>query len=272
MAPEERSTYLANEARACDPDRYLCALLGPAARRDALFGLILFNHELARIPDVVTQPVAGLIRYQWWRDAIDEIMTGRPPRQHPVVIELARTIGRGWVDAAALLALIDAREPALGQAVAGDPADVERFVAATSGSLQRLTYATLGGLEPWAAEAAGELGTAFGLVGILRAVAHEVLERPRSGSGAPAPTDPAGGEAGLISALAARSDELQRRGRQRAGRPRREHMAAFLPAALARNYLKQLRAAGNDPSRAAALRRPTRMPIALAARMLLRRP
>ena len=89
LEADERSTYLAEEARRCDPDRYLCALFSPAGRRDTVLGLILFNHELARIPEVVSQPMAGMIRYQWWRDALDEISAGKPARQHPIVSELA---------------------------------------------------------------------------------------------------------------------------------------------------------------------------------------
>ena len=57
MQPEDRTAYLLREARSHDPDRYLCALLAPADRREALLALTLFNHELARIPDIVTQPV-----------------------------------------------------------------------------------------------------------------------------------------------------------------------------------------------------------------------
>ena len=121
LEADERSTYLAEEARRCDPDRYLCALFSPAGRRDTVLGLILFNHELARIPEVVSQPMAGMIRYQWWRDALDEISAGKPARQHPIVSELAVGIARGWIDAAVLQQMIDAREPALAEAAGGDP-------------------------------------------------------------------------------------------------------------------------------------------------------
>jgi phytoene/squalene synthetase len=262
----ERSIYLAEEARARDPDRYLCALFSPAARRDALLGLILFHHELARIPEIVTQPVAGMIRYQWWREAIDEIGAGKPPRQHPVVIALALAIGRGWVDPAALQALIDAREPRVAQAPESDPAELEGFVAATSGSLQTLTYAALGGLDPVAAAAACEIGTAFGLVGIIQAVAHEMQGRPKSAN------DAAEGVVGLIGDLAARSDARLRRGRQQAGRPPRDQMAAFLPAPLTQAFLLQLRRIANDPHRTIELARPSAAPAGLLARMLLRRP
>ena len=78
-APDDRSAYLLAEAKRRDPDRFLCALFAPAERRDDLLALLLFNDELARIPDAVTQPVTGLIRLQWWRDALDELLTGRPP-------------------------------------------------------------------------------------------------------------------------------------------------------------------------------------------------
>jgi phytoene synthase len=213
--------------------------------------------------------MAGMIRYQWWRDAIDEITAGRAPRQHPVVCELAQAIDRGWVDPGVLQLAIDAREPALEQAAMGDPAELEGFVAATSGSLQSLAYAALGGIEPGAATAAGEIGTAFGLVGIIRAVADEMAGRSRKGAtrapdGAPA--------AGLIATLAGRSAALLQAGRRRAGRPPREHMAAFLPAALTRHYLAQLRRARHDPHRSADLARPAGAPVELLARMLLRRP
>lgn len=265
LQTDERSTYLADEARKCDPDRYLCALLSPTERRDALLGLILFNHELARIPEIVTQPMAGMIRYQWWRDAIDEITAGKPPREHPVVRQLASGIGRGWIDAAALQQMIDAREPALAEAMGGDPAELERFVAATSGSLQDATYAALGGLEPAEAAAAREIGTAFGLIGIVRAVAHEALVRPQEPTAPDAVT-------GLIEAMVARSGALLRAGRKRAGRPAREHMPAFLPAALTHAYTAQLKRLGNDPLRVADLARPASAPVRLLARTLLRRP
>jgi phytoene synthase len=57
LEPESASTYLLDEARRYDPDRYLCALLAPADRRDTLVALTVFNHELARVAEVATQPL-----------------------------------------------------------------------------------------------------------------------------------------------------------------------------------------------------------------------
>jgi len=259
--PLERSTYLATEARKADPDRYLCALFAPPERRNAVLGLVLFHHELARIPEIVSQPMAGLIRYQWWREAIAEPGRGVPPRQHPVVRELADMLDRGWVEAVDLLALVDAREPALERVVVGTPAELEDFAAATGGALQRLIYRVLGGAEAEAAEAAQRIGTASGLLGLLRALAIEA-------SRVSPPPEPAT-IAAVIAAGAGRARDLVRAGRDGAGRPARDQMAAFLPAALAAAYLRQLGPAA-DPAQA--LKRPVLAPLTLWARAVLRRP
>lgn len=265
--PLERSTYLADEARKADPDRYLCALFASPERRNAVLGLVLFHHELARVAEIVSQPMAGLIRYQWWREAVTEAAAGQTPRQHPVVLELAQALAQGWVREAELIALIDAREPALEQVLASDPATLEGFAAATSGALQRLVYGALGGSDAVAAGAAGTIGTAFGLIGLGRALALEAGRPRRSDDAAERPDSEA--VAMLLGTIAARSRELVRAGQQQAGRPARHLMAAFLPAILTTGYLDRL---GSDPAAAADLARSPLAPLALWASVLLRRP
>ena len=126
------AAYLAAEARKSDPDRYLCALLAPADRRAAVMAMVFRPRAGAGARGLVSQPVAGLIRYQWWREAIDEASAGRP-RQQPVVEELAAAISRGWVAASALQQLIDAREPLLDGTTGTTPAAVEAFAAPPPG-------------------------------------------------------------------------------------------------------------------------------------------
>src|ERR1041384_3406995 len=60
------SAFAACEAmvRRADPDRYFSALFAPAETRPLLFALYAFNHELARIGEVVHQPMTGEIRLQ----------------------------------------------------------------------------------------------------------------------------------------------------------------------------------------------------------------
>ena len=255
---EDRPAYLLDEVRRHDPDRYLCALLAPADRRDALLTLALFNHELARIPQIVSQPMAGMIRLQWWREALDELASGQPARRHPVVEALSVVLAAGLVEPDGLHALIDAREPAL-ERIAPETEALERYAATTSGALQAMCYAALGGRLPAEAEGAAAIGTAFGLVGLADAVRGEAERsgEPRSGE-AMAP---------LRAAVRARATDLLRAGRAGAGRPARRHMAAFLPAALTDAYLDRL---DREPTAGPAL--PAAMPLLLAARALARRP
>ena len=250
LAPEGQVAYLAAELRKSDPDRYLCALLAPAERRAAVIALGLLDRELARVPDLVSQPMAGLIRYQWWREAIDEAAAGRP-RQQPLVEELAAAIGRGWVAAPALQQLIDAREPLLDGTTGTEVAAIEAFARATAGALQALIYRALGGTSAHEAEAATAIGTGLGLLGMARAVEVEATAREQSAAEA-------------AGSLAARATHLLRGGRAAAGRPAQAQMAAFLPAGLA---LARLRRWPELADRRSAL-----APLTLAARVVLRRP
>jgi len=87
----EIASYCAQLLRRQDADRYLTALFAPGDRREALFALYAFNLEVARAREVVSEPFMGLIRLQWWRDALDEVYQGRI-RAHEVIRPLASAI------------------------------------------------------------------------------------------------------------------------------------------------------------------------------------
>ena len=86
-------------ARAADYDRYLSALFAPVGRREALFALIAFNHEIARIPEAVSEPMLGRIRLQWWREVVEAVYAGAPARRHEVAVPLADAIRACSLDA-----------------------------------------------------------------------------------------------------------------------------------------------------------------------------
>ena len=73
MAEDDRLSDCARLVRRYDNDRYLTALFAKADRREALFALAAFNLEVAKIPEVVSEPMLGEMRLQWWREVIDEI-------------------------------------------------------------------------------------------------------------------------------------------------------------------------------------------------------
>jgi 15-cis-phytoene synthase len=143
-----------------DPDRFLTALFAPADRRDALFTLYAFNHELARAREVASEPPLALIRLQWWR----EVVEGEPKR-HEVASPLSQMIAAGVLKPAALLPIIEARETE----VYGDfetLADWRAWVLAGAGGLSVAAASVLGASEP---EAWRMFGAAYGVAGILRA-------------------------------------------------------------------------------------------------------
>lgn len=254
----ESERYLLEEARRLDPDRYLCALFAPPACRRALLALVLFNAELARIPDLVSQPMAGMIRFQWWREALEEAGLGRP-RRHPVVEELAVAIGQGMLEERALQAVLDAREAVLEELAPHDLEELERHLEATAGSIGAQGARVLGA-GPGLQEAAARAGLAYGMVGILRALGAELARgRPMlpetmlaaegAALGAAPDSEAARGLRRVVERLLGRAETHLAKARAQSGRPPRALMAAFLPGRLARLQMARIRKAGGEPGR-----------------------
>jgi phytoene synthase len=250
-------SYAAALVRRLDRDRYLTALFAPAARRESLMALYAFNSEVARIREAVSEPMMGLIRLQWWRDAIGESYDGTLRRRHPVLEVLAQTIAAHGLPRAPFDRLLDARE----QDVGGEP--IERlealvaYAAGTSGTLMSLALDVLATgasqAQTSVAEAARQLGVAWALVGLLRAVPFHARARRLY-----LPTDL------LEKHGARRSDVLELRSSPalaqvarevagvarthldaaRAVRVPRPLLSPFLLAPLAERYLRQLERVG----------------------------
>ena len=77
-----------------DPDRMRAARLADPDMRDRLFALYAFHAELAKVPELVSEPMMGRIRYQWWRDCLEKIYTDAPVRKHEVALPLAEMIAQ----------------------------------------------------------------------------------------------------------------------------------------------------------------------------------
>ena len=163
-------------ARAADYDRYLSALFAPAARREALFALIAFNHEIARIPEVVSEPMLGRIRLQWWRETLEAIHDGKPARRHEVALPLADAIHAWGLDRSAFERLLDGREADLEPDAPPDLAGLERYAAATGGALTALMLQACGADGVSGLEAGREIGTAWALIGTLRAAPRHAAQ------------------------------------------------------------------------------------------------
>lgn len=153
-------------ARAFERDRYLSALLAPAAARDDLIALAAFAGELARIPATVSEPMIGEIRLQWWRDTLEAAGTdGAPAAGHPIADALARATRRYGIAAADLQALIDAQSARLDDLPFDDLPALQAHLSAWDGGLFTLAFRMLAGSadDAPARELLAAAGTAYGL-------------------------------------------------------------------------------------------------------------
>lgn len=174
MSAVERLSYCAAELRRNDPERFLTALLAPPDRREDLFALYAFNHEVAKTAEVVSEPILGQIRLQWWRESLDGIYAGTP-RRHYAVEPLARAIERAGLPRADFDRLIDARDGQdLDDAPPATLAALETYAAATGGAPVALALRLLGAEEAETLAAGEAAGTAYALAGLLRALPFQL--------------------------------------------------------------------------------------------------
>jgi NADH dehydrogenase [ubiquinone] 1 alpha subcomplex assembly factor 6 len=173
---EADAAYCLDQVRRFDRDRYLAALFAPAPARDDLMALYAFNLEVAKTREVVRESMMGLMRLQWWRDAIADIYAGNE-RRHQVVQPLAAAIRRRGLDRAPFDRLIDARESDMGQTPPPDLRALVAYVDATAGGLGLLAAQTLGGSSERATQAVRAVWMAWALAGLLRAVPFHAHHR-----------------------------------------------------------------------------------------------
>lgn len=246
---------LAGFVRTHDPDRFLCALFAPAGKRAAIFALIAFNHELARAREAATNPIAAQIRLQWWREAVEEAAVGRPARRHEVATPLAAAIRAGALDAAGLLAMVDAREAEAEEEGLATEANFVAWLRGTAGGWSAAAGRALGA-DAEGAEVLRALGAAYGLAGVLRSVAAHaaqgrcLLPRDRlHAAGLSAEAVVAEPAAPALRALVA---EMAAEGVAALDGARRDipagSVAAALPAVLAARDLKRLAAGQAVPA------------------------
>lgn len=85
-------SYCGQLVQEADPDRFLISMFVNAQAREALWALFAFNHEISKTREVVSESTLGLIRLQWWRDALADIYAGKPVQAHEVLKPLAAAI------------------------------------------------------------------------------------------------------------------------------------------------------------------------------------
>ncbi|WP_346909112.1 phytoene/squalene synthase family protein [uncultured Roseibium sp.] len=248
-----------------DRDRYLTALFAAAEDRPGLLALYAFNAEIARVRDMVSDPLPGEVRLQWWRDYLEGVEHGTASA-NPVAAALGETVEKYRLPKEPLIAMTEARIFDLYDDPMPSLNDLEGYAGETSSALIQLGSLVLNrGEDAGTATIAGHAGVAYALAGLIRSLPwhaargqmylpKDLLERhgvdPQTVFNGQT-TDP------LRAALA----ELRSHVRHHLDRVRQHvsdippHVApAFLPVALVEPFLKRMEKPGYDP-----LREPVRM-------------
>jgi len=239
-----------------DADRYLTVLFAPAERREALFAVYAFNLEIARVREAVREPMMGMIRLQWWRDALAEIGQGKI-RAHEVVRPLAQAIADHQLDLVLFERLIAARERDLDLEPPADLPSLVDYARNSAGLLTQLALDVLGKPAVEVREAGQAAGIALSLTGLLRSVAFHAAQRRiylpadlmRDAGITPGQLIERGSQQALrpvIEAVAGEAARWSQKARKASG-VTRPYLPAFLPLTLADLYRRRLIAAGFDP-------------------------
>jgi phytoene synthase len=243
-------------ARAHERDRYLSALLAPRAVRDDLIALAAFAGEIARIPAMVHEPMAGEIRLQWWRDALEARERGEKSG-HPVADAVGAARLRHRLPNSLLHGIIDAHAMGLCEQPLKDDLALWSFLAKTEGAMFALGLWVLGRSDNgWrsVAEAAGRAyGLARALVELpaLRAQGRVLLPASRLQAAGLAPADVEAGIAAdrlrpVVRNLAEEARRQLAKARDGWRRLTAAERAALLPLALVEPYLRALERPGLD--------------------------
>jgi 15-cis-phytoene synthase len=243
--------------RASDKDRFLATLFAPAEHRGALHALYAFNLEVARVPELVHEPLAGEIRLQWWSDVLAGPARGEAAA-NPVASALLAAIARYRLSREPLAALIEAHRLDLYDEPMATLTDLERYCESVASGIIASAARVLGGPDADIGALARHAGTAQAITGLLKAfpvharrgeifVPIEVLERHGTSV-----QEAAAGRAtpGLRAALAEMRDRAREHLSEAAlmlGRAPAAVMPALLPVAVTAPTLAVMERRGYDP-------------------------
>ena len=244
----------ADEVRRHDRDRFTCAMFAPEPARTRLLALYAFNLELSKAREVVSEPLLGRMRLQWWRDTLDGLNDGRTP-ESDLAKAFAEVVTSEGLDRDAVDKLIDAREFDMLGAPPEDMPALVAYAAGTSAELTVLGLKILGVADEATETAARKVGISWALTGLARAVPFHAkqgrvyLPSNLLKAAGIAPQQIRKGEAlnGVVAQVAAEAEKHLADARGAQGKVEQAGLPVLLPATLADIYLKALKKAAHDP-------------------------
>lgn len=247
--------------READADRFLAGLFIPADKRRYCFALYAFSHEVARVRELVSAPLPGELRFQWWRDALGDDQVRGDVAAHPVASALIATIARFRLPRQAFLDLIDARLFDIYDDPMGSTGDLEGYSGETASALLRLAALVVAdGGDAGPPDVAGHLGVAQAVTGLIRAlpwhfrrgqvyVPADILSEAGVSAAQLLAGEPTPALARMIAALRALAERHYAAGLAQIDQVPASIRPVYLPVMLVPAYLSQLGRADYDPYR-----------------------
>ena len=151
------------------------SLFAKQAAREDLWALYAFNHEIAKTREVVTETQLGLIRLQWWRDAVNALYAGKPPPKHEVLEPLAAAIKKHSLPKEHFDNLLYAREFDLEDKLPATLEGMVNYADFTSTPLLKLALQVEG--RTASEDDIKHAATSYALTGLIRAVVAHSKQR-----------------------------------------------------------------------------------------------
>ncbi|KAE8444907.1 hypothetical protein EG329_014155 [Mollisiaceae sp. DMI_Dod_QoI] len=159
-----------------DSPSYTLQTFVPPSARDAYLCIRALNIELARIPDLISNPTVGALRMQFWRDNLTRTFANTPPKE-PVAILLhsaltslqsrhpgiSTSVMKGW-----FMKIINAREQYMDNRPYTSIDTLETYSENTYSTLMYLTLAALPLHSMATDHVASHIGKATGIAAVLR--------------------------------------------------------------------------------------------------------
>lgn len=256
----EPNSLSADHLRTHDFDWYAALQFAPSDKRPACMALFAYLAEVARIRSLVSDPMPGEIRLQYWRDTLSGTSHGAV-EANPLAANLLQAIDVHAMPTAPLLAVLDARTFDLYDDAHSTMNDLEGYAGeAWSGPIS-LAASVLSGENPASfAGVAGHGGVALCIARILTDLPRWAgrgqcflptdvmdkhgLKRADLASGQPTPE-----LTKTLQVLAEMGANHLEKATDHAGSTPASAHAVLLPFALARQTFRQVETWATDPFR-----------------------
>lgn len=175
---DQARNYCLKQLRHGDYEAYLIRQFVPRPAQDVYDALRTLNLELARLPETISNPTIGLFRIQFWRDTVNSVFAGNPPREpisillHKAVTDLKARAGNGSSSSLKfwLLRFINTRERHMENQPFTNLASLEDYAENTYATLMYMTLAAMPLQSVHMDHLSSHIGKACGIVATLRGI------------------------------------------------------------------------------------------------------